>query len=108
MKLRKGDKIIVLSGKDKGQTGTILAVMPQAGKVVVEGVNLVKRAYKPSQANPKGGIKEEPRPLWASKVALAHPTNSKKGSRVAYQLAKDGGKVRVYAQAGRKEVKDSK
>ena len=105
MKLRKDDQVIVLSGKDKGKSGKITKVIPQQGRVVVEGVNLVKRAYKPSQSHPKGGIKEESRPLPAAKVAIVHPTKSGRGSRVGYRLNQDGSKSRVYRQAGGKEVK---
>lgn len=105
MKLRKGDKVMVLSGKDKGRTGTIVKVLPQLNKVVIDGINMIKRAHKPSQSRPKGGIIEEPAPLWVSKVAIIHPDKPKKTSRIGWQAGKKGEKVRVYTQAGKKEVK---
>lgn len=105
MRLQKGDEIIVLSGKDKGKTGKISRTLPALNKVVIDGINMVKRAYKPSAAHPKGGIKEEPRPLWSSKVAIVRPGDAKKGSRIGYQLDKAGHKSRVYRQADNKPIK---
>ncbi len=105
MKLRRGDEIIVLSGRDKGRKGKIIKAYPRLNRVVVDGINMVKRAYKPTTARPKGGIKEEPRPLSAAKVAIVHPTKPKRGSRIGYEKAKGGAKRRVYRQAGGKEIK---
>ena len=107
MKLRRGDEVIVLSGRDKGRKGKIIKVYPRLNRVVVDGVNIVKRAYKPSTTRPKGGIKEEPRPLHAAKLGVVHPTKSGRGSRIGYVLAKGGTKRRVYRQAGAKEIKDN-
>ncbi|MBI3984234.1 50S ribosomal protein L24 [Candidatus Microgenomates bacterium] len=105
MKLRKGDKVIVLRGRDRGKTGTIVRVLPALNQVVVEGINEVKRAHKPSTKDPKGGIKTEIRPIWAAKVAIVHPDLPKRGSRIGYRLDKQGSKVRIYRQAGGKEIK---
>ena len=105
MKILKGDKVIVLSGKDKGQSGKVLKVLPRLNKVIVDGINVVKRSYKPSQTRPKGGIKEIPAPVWLSKVGLVHPEKPKKASRVGYIVKPNGQKVRVYRQAKNKPVK---
>lgn len=106
MKLRKGDEVIVLSGKDRARRGKIIRVYPALNKVVVDGINMVKRAYKPSSNRPKGGIREEPRPLWASKVAIVNPADPKRGARIGWQLDKAGKtKNRVYRSAGDKEIK---
>ncbi len=105
MKLKKGDEVIVLSGKDKGKKGRVLVALPQLNKVTVDGINMVKRSYKPTNQAPKGGIKEEPRPLWVSKVAIVHPDHPKRGSRVGYGFDKTGLKHRVYKQAKSRPLK---
>ncbi|VVT12463.1 50S ribosomal protein L24 [Erythrobacter sp. EC-HK427] len=97
-KIKKGDTVVVLSGKDKGQTGTVQQVMPKDGKVLVEGVNVMTRHRKPSQANPQGGIDRIPAPLAISKVAIADPKDGKP-TRVRFQT-KDGKKVRVAVKSG--------
>lgn len=97
-KIKKGDEIVVLSGKDKGRTGTVTKVLPKDGKVVVEGVNVVARHRKPSQQNPQGGIDRFPAPMHISKVALADP-NDGKPTRVRFE-EKDGKKVRVAVKSG--------
>ena len=96
-KIRKGDQVVVLSGKDKGRTGTVVRVMPKDGKVVVEGVNVAARHRKPSQANPQGGIDRSPAPMAISKVAIAGKDG--KPTRVRFE-EKDGRKVRVAAKTG--------
>ena len=97
-KIKKGDTVVVLSGKDKGQTGTVQAVMPKDGKVVVEGVNVMTRHRKPSQANPQGGIDRMPAPMAIAKVAVADPKDGKP-TRVRFE-EKDGKKVRVAVKSG--------
>ena len=97
-KIKKGDSIVVRSGKDKGRTGTVLQVMPKDGKVLVEGVNVAARHRKPSQANPQGGIDRIPAPLHISKVALADPKDGKP-TRVRFET-KDGKKLRVAVKSG--------
>ncbi len=103
IRLKKDDTVVVLAGKYKGKTGKITAVHPTENKVTVEGINVVKKALKPSQTRPQGGIVEITKPIWVSKVALIEPT-SKKPSRVGYNIDKTGKKVRVYKRTG-KEVK---
>ena len=98
-KIKKGDSVVVLSGKDKGQTGTVAKVMPKDGKIVVEGVNIAARHRKPSQANPQGGIDRFEAPMHISKVALADP-KSGKPTRVRFDVKKDGTKVRVAVKSG--------
>lgn len=97
-KIKKGDSVVVLSGKDKGRTGTVRQVMPKEGKVVVEGVNVAARHRKPNQANPQGGIDRFEAPMAISKVALADP-KSGKPTRVRFET-KDGKKVRVAVKSG--------
>ncbi|MBO0749512.1 MAG: 50S ribosomal protein L24 [Porphyrobacter sp.] len=96
-KIRKGDSVVVLSGKDKGRTGTVVRVLPKDGKVVVEGVNVAARHRKPSQANPQGGIDRSPAPMAISKVAIAGKDG--KPTRVRFE-EKDGKKVRVAVKSG--------
>src|SRR3546814_6917404 len=76
-KIKKGDKVVILSGKDKGRTGNVVKMMPKDGKLVVEGVNVAARHRKPTQANPQGGIERSEAPLHISKVAIADPKNGK-------------------------------
>ena len=94
-KIRKGDTVVVLSGKDKGRTGEVIRSMPKDQKVVVSGVNVHARHRKPSQVNPQGGIERKEAPLHVSKVAIA--TADGKPSRVRFET-RDGKKVRVAAK----------
>ena len=98
-KIKKGDSVVVLSGKDKGKTGTVTQVMPKEGKVVVEGLNVATRHRKPSQANPQGGIERREAPMHISKVAVADPKDGKP-TRVRFDVKKDGSKVRVAVKSG--------
>ncbi|WP_296681308.1 50S ribosomal protein L24 [Novosphingobium sp.] len=100
-KIKKGDTIVVRSGKDKGRTGTVLQVMPKEGKVVVAGVNVAARHRKPTQANPQGGIDRSEAPLAIAKVGLADPKTGK-ATRVRFETGKDGKKVRVAVKSGEK------
>ena len=97
-KIKKGDNVVVRSGKDKGRTGTVLQVMPKEGKVLVQGVNVAVRHRKPSQANPQGGIDRREAPLAISKVGLVDPKTGK-ATRVRFE-DKDGKKVRVAVKSG--------
>lgn len=106
IRLKNGDKVVVLSGKQKGQTGIIQATHPTENKVTVEGVNIVKKAIKPNKAHPRGGIIEITKPIWVSKVAIIEPT-SKKANRIGYKLNAQGAKIRIYKKSG-KEIKEVK
>ena len=97
-KIKKGDSVVVRSGKDKGRTGTVLQVMPKAEKVLVSGINVAVRHRKPSQANPQGGIDRREAPMHISKVSLADPKDGKP-TRVRFET-KDGTKVRVAVKSG--------
>jgi large subunit ribosomal protein L24 len=103
IRIKKGETVIVTTGKYKGQTGKVVAVHPRDNKVTVEGINIVKKATKPNKAYPQGGIIELTKPMWVSKVAIVEPT-SKKASRIGFETAKDGSKIRVYKKTG-KEIK---
>lgn len=97
-KIKKGDTVIVLSGKDKGKEGTVTRNLPADGKVVVAGVNLITRHNKPNQSNPNGGIERVEAPMAVSKVALKDPTTGKP-TRVGFAVV-DGKKVRVAKKSG--------
>jgi large subunit ribosomal protein L24 len=99
VRIRKGDKVVVLTGKDRGRQGTVIQVLPAAGKVVVEDVNVAHRHTKPRQANVPGGIIEKPMPLDASNVAVISPKDGKP-TRVAYRRDSDGNKVRICRRTG--------
>ena len=94
-KIRKGDEVIVTTGKDKGRRGTVLEVFPDE-RVLVEGVNLAKKHIKPNpNIGEMGGIKDKAMPLQISNVLVFNP-KSKKGERVGFRVEKDGSKVRVF------------
>lgn len=97
-KIKKGDEVVVLSGKDKGKTGNVTQVMPKDGKVLVSGVNMIARHRKPTQENPQGGIDRYEAPMAISKVAVADPKDGK-ATRVRIEN-KDGKKVRVAVKSG--------
>jgi large subunit ribosomal protein L24 len=97
-KIRKGDQVVILSGKDKGKTGEVTKAMPKEGKVIVSGINIAVRHRKATQANPQGGLERREAPLHVSKVAIADPKTGKP-SRVRFET-RDGKKVRVAAKSG--------
>ena len=97
-KIRKGDKVIVLSGKDKGKTGDVVRAMPKDGKVIVSGINIAVRHRKPTQLNPQGGLERREAPMHVSKVAIADPKTGKP-TRVRFE-ERDGKKVRVATKSG--------
>jgi large subunit ribosomal protein L24 len=103
IRLKKGDTVVVRTGKYKGRTGKVLATHPRENKVTVEGINIVKKAVKPNREHPQGAIVELTKPMWVSKVAIVEPI-SKKPSRIGYKLDKDGNKTRVFKSNG-KEIK---
>jgi len=97
-KIKKGDSVVVLSGKDKGKTGSVTQVMPREGKVVVAGVNIATRHRKPTQTNPQGGLERSEAPMAISKVAVADP-KSGQATRVRFET-RDGKKVRIAVKSG--------
>ena len=97
MKIKKGDQVVIFSGDDKGKNGEVVKAMPKEGKVVVQGVNLVKRHTKPSQTTP-GGIVTKEAPINVSNVALVDP-KSGKATKVGYKEV-NGKKVRVARKSG--------
>jgi large subunit ribosomal protein L24 len=98
MKIKKGDRVVILSGKDKGKTGEVTKSMPKDGKVVVAGVNIQTRHRKASQASPQGGLERKEAPLHVSKVAIEDPKDGR-ATRVRFET-RDGKKVRVAARSG--------
>jgi len=99
LKIKKGDKVVVLSGKDKGKTGEVTKAFPKDSKVVVSGVNIATRHRKATQTNPQGGLDRFEAPLHVSNVAIA--TADGKPTRVRFET-QDGKKVRVAVKTGEK------
>ncbi len=102
-KIKKGDNVIVLTGKDKGKQGEVLSVQPDNAKAVVQGINLVKRHTKPTQFQ-AGGIVEKEAAIALSNIAIVDPKEGK-ATRVGFKILEDGKKVRVARLSG--EVIDS-
>ena len=98
MKIKKGDKVKVITGHYKGTVGDVITVLPKEDKVIVEGVNLVKKHLKPTNANPDGGIIEKEMPIHVSNI-MAYDSKAKKTSRIGIKEEK-GKKVRVYKKTG--------
>ncbi|KYD20710.1 MAG: 50S ribosomal protein L24 [Caldibacillus debilis] len=98
MHVKKGDKVKVISGKDKGKTGVVLAAFPKKNRVLVEGVNLIKKHAKPSQENPQGGIITKEAPIHVSNVMPIDPKTGEP-TRVGYKIV-DGKKVRIAKKSG--------
>ncbi|WP_067621154.1 50S ribosomal protein L24 [Alicyclobacillus acidiphilus] len=99
MRVKTGDNVVVIAGKDKSKKGRILKVLPSEGRVVVEGVNIVKRHSKPSMAHPDGGIIEKEAPIHISNVAIADPKTGEP-TRIGYKFTEDGKKVRYSKKSG--------
>ncbi len=97
-KIRKGDRVIVLAGKDKGREGDVVKSLPKEGKVVVAGVNMIARHTKPTQADPEGGIQRREAAIDVSNVAIRDPKTGKP-ARVGFEV-RDGKKVRVLKGSG--------
>jgi large subunit ribosomal protein L24 len=98
LKVKKGDEVVVIAGKDKGKKGKIVKVIPDESRVIVDGVNMIKRHTKPSRTS-AGGIVAKASPLHVSNVQLIDP-KSGKGTRVGYKTLQDGKKVRVARKSG--------
>ena len=101
LQIKKGDLVIAVAGKNKGMKGKVLKVFPPKRKVLVEGVNIVKKATRPSQKNPQGGIISQEAPLDISNVMLFCPRCSR-GTRFRTEVLKDGSKIRVCKGCGEK------
>ncbi|MEP9356591.1 50S ribosomal protein L24 [Xanthobacter sp. KR7-65] len=99
-KIKKGDKVVVLAGRDKGRTGEVIQVMPKEERALVRGVNIVKRHQRQS-ANQEGGIISKEAPIHLSNVAFADPKDGKP-TRVGFEVLADGRKVRVAKRSGEK------
>ena len=99
MRIKTGDKVEIIAGKDKGVQGTVLKTFPKKDLVLVEGANLVKKHQRPSQANPQGGIIEEEAAIHVSNVQLIDPETNEK-TRVAIE-ERDGKRVRVAKKSGK-------
>jgi len=97
-KIKKGDRVVVLAGKDKGRQGSVLRVLPKDERVVVEGLNMVQRHTRPTQSDPQGGIKNKEAPLHVSNVALVDP-KSGGPTKVGFRV-EDGKKVRFAKKSG--------
>ncbi len=102
-RIRKGDTVVVISGDDKGSTGKVLTVFPEQQRVLVEGINKVKRHTRPTPRNREGGIIEAELPIHLSKVMPVDPETGR-GTRVRTAIAADGSKTRVGVKSG-KEIK---
>ena len=104
MKIKKGDNVIVIAGRDRGRTGLVVAAYPDRGKVLVQGVNVVtknkKVSYQGRQGAKEGGITHEEAPIDVSNVQLVDP-DSKKAARVGYRFDEDGNKIRVTRPSGK-------
>jgi len=98
-KIKKNDRVVVLTGKDKGKTGEVLSVNPTEQRVVVSGINMVSKHTRASQANPQGGIIRKEAPIHVSNVALADPKTGKP-TRVGVKKLDNGSKVRVAKKSG--------
>lgn len=99
MKIKKGDKVRVLAGKDRGKEGEVMFAFPAENKVIVEGVNLVKKHQRPLSEDQPGGIIDKDMPMHVSNVAVISPKDGKP-TRVGYKILEDGTKVRVCKRTG--------
>jgi large subunit ribosomal protein L24 len=99
LKIRKGDRVRVLSGKDRGKEGEVMRAIPDAGKVIVDGVNVARKHQRPTRATQQGGIIDKDMPLPVSNVALVCPSCGKP-TRVGYKIDGSGQKVRVCKKCG--------
>ncbi|GAB3067367.1 50S ribosomal protein L24 [Salinicoccus sesuvii] len=100
MHVRSGDKVVVISGKDKGKEGTILKAIPAKNRVIVEGVNMMKKHLKPSQMNPEGGILETEAAIHVSNVMHVDPESGER-TRIRQEVKEDGTKVRIAVKSGK-------
>jgi large subunit ribosomal protein L24 len=99
MKIKKGDRVRVLTGKDRGKEGVVMFALPREGKVIVEGVNVARKHQKRTRATMQGGIIDKDMPIPVSNVAVISPSDGKP-TRVGYRITSDGEKVRVCKRTG--------
>ena len=99
MKIKKGDRVMVLSGKDRGKEGVVMRALPKEGKVIVEGVNTAKKHQRPTRMTMQGGIIDKDMPIDASNVAVVSPGDGKP-TRIGYRIDANGQKVRVCRRTG--------
>jgi large subunit ribosomal protein L24 len=99
LKIKKGDRVVAIAGKDKGKHGEVIENMPKDGMVLVRGLNIATRHVKPSQADPNGGLKRIEAPMHVCKVALEDPKTGKP-TRVGFRIEADGTKVRIAKRSG--------
>ena len=99
MKIRKGDKVRVLTGKDRGKEGVVMRVLPAENKVIVEGVNVAKKHQKARSATSQGGIIDKDMPLPVPNVAVLSPSDGKP-TRIGYKVLDDGSKIRICRRTG--------
>ena len=99
LKIKKGDRVRVLTGKDRGKEGTVLRALPTEGKLIVEGVNTAKKHQKPTRVNQSGGIVERDMPIPVANVAVLSPGDGRP-TRVGFKVQQDGTKVRVCRRTG--------
>ncbi len=106
LKIKKGDTVYVLAGDDKGKTGRVLNVLPEKGKAIVEGVNLVSKSTRPNAKAPQGGIIKMEAPIHLSNLAVVDPKSGRdpKPARVGFKVNEDGKKVRYSKKSG-EEIK---
>ena len=95
--IRRGDKVKVLAGRDKGKTGKVVHVYPKNGRALVEGINMVKKHIRRSQQNPQGGVLSQELPIQLSNLSLLDPVNHK-STRIKTLVAKDGSKQRASSK----------
>ena len=98
MKIKKGDRVIILTGKDRGKSGEVIRTLPKEGKVIVDGVNVVKKHQRATRATMQGGIIDKDMPLDVSNVALICPKDG--ATRVGYRVSEGGEKARICRKCG--------
>ena len=99
MKIRKGDRVMVLAGKDRGKEGVVAFAFPEKGTVIVEGLNVAKKHQKPTRATMQGGIIDKDMPIDVSNVAVVSPSDGKP-TRVGYRFTPEGRKIRICKRTG--------
>ncbi len=99
IKIKKGDRVVVLSGKDRGKSGTVMRVLPKDNKVIVEGVNVAKKHQRATKATMQGGIIDKDMPMPISAVAVGSPRDGR-ATRVGYRIDEAGNKIRICKRTG--------